>query len=34
VRGATDWQTGHRADALAVFFMVVTETEVTEVLQK
>ena len=29
VRGATDWQTGHRADSLAVFFMVVTETEVT-----
>jgi hypothetical protein len=34
VRGATDWQTGHRADSLAVFYMVVTETEVTEVLQK
>jgi hypothetical protein len=34
VRGATDWQTGHGADALAVFYMVVTETEVTEVFQK
>ena len=31
VRGATDWQTGHRADTLAVFYMVVTETEVTDV---
>ena len=29
VRGATDWQTGHGADSLAVFYMVVTETEVT-----
>lgn len=29
VRGATDWQTGQGADSLAVFFMVVTETEVT-----
>jgi hypothetical protein len=34
VRGATDWQTGHGADALAVFYMVVTETEMTEVLRK
>ncbi len=30
VRGATDWQTGHGADSLAVFYMVVTETEVTD----
>jgi carbohydrate-binding DOMON domain-containing protein len=30
VRGATDWQTGRGADALAVFYMVVTETEVTD----
>jgi len=29
VRGATDWQTGQGADSLAVFYMVVTETEVT-----
>ncbi len=29
VRGATDGQTGHGADSLAVFYMVVTETEVT-----
>jgi hypothetical protein len=34
VRGATDWQTGRGADALAVFYMVVTETEVTVVLRK
>ena len=34
VRGATDWQTGHRADSLAVFCMVVTETEVTDGLAK
>ena len=31
VRGATEWQTGQRADSLAVFCIVVTETEVTGV---
>ena len=30
VRRSTDWQTGHRADSLAVFCMVATETEVAE----
>jgi hypothetical protein len=30
VRGATDWQTGRGADTLAVFCMVVTETEMTD----
>ena len=31
VRGATEWQTGQRAESLTVFCIVVTETEVTGV---